>query len=222
MCRKAHAAPFATFTSSSAKAFEWLSGGERIGQYESSPGRIRSFCTGCGSSLPGTVPDGHRVLIPAGCFDDDPGLRGGAHVFVGSQASWHMIAHGLERHGAGSAGPGEGGLPGSMNPVRAGRPNGALRGSCLCGSVTFEVNQRFSAIHKLPLFAVPQSQSRGPYDQRLRIVRRFAFHKRRASGHRVQAPRREELRSGVLLGMRLGDAAPKRLGRHGQRAPGRS
>ena len=92
MCRKAHGAPFVSFTSCTVGEFEWISGEDNFGRFESSPGLLRGFCETCGSSVPGTTPGNGRVFMPLGCMDGDPGLRGGRHLFVGSKAAWYHIA----------------------------------------------------------------------------------------------------------------------------------
>jgi len=147
MCRKAHGAPFATFTDCPSEAFEWLAGESNIRTYSSSTDLTRAFCKTCGSAVPGTVSSGERVFMPAASFDDDPMLRGGQHLFVGSKAAWHQIADDLVQHD---------GYPGDSQYVDldvAERPalepasSGIMRGSCLCGSCAFEVTAPFQAVH---------------------------------------------------------------------------
>ena len=82
--------------------------------------------------------------MPAGCLDDDPGIRPLAHIFVESKAPWYEIADDLPRFDA---------YPASIDapavdrpaPEPASRP-GWVRGSCLCGGVVYEAGGDLEAI----------------------------------------------------------------------------
>lgn len=50
-CQKAHAAPFATTAGVLRTHFRWLQGEEKLSPFESSPGKLRYFCSVCGSHL---------------------------------------------------------------------------------------------------------------------------------------------------------------------------
>ena len=104
MCRKAHAAPFATFFGVRAGAFGWTAGERAIVTYRSSPVFERAFCGECGSAVPGRDSDG-TIHVPAGCLDDDPGIRPVAHIFTASKAPWHRIVDELPQHAACAFGP---------------------------------------------------------------------------------------------------------------------
>jgi hypothetical protein len=133
MCRKAHGAAFATGVATDAAALRWLGGTATVRRRESSPGSVRAFCTRCGSVVPDPEACG-RVFVPAGLLDDDPGVRPEAHVFVGSKAPWHEIADGLPRHDVYPPGF----APVDFPPQTEAVP-GAVRGSCLCGGVAYEI-----------------------------------------------------------------------------------
>ena len=91
MCRKAHGAAFATFAGVPAEDFRFVAGGELVKLYQSSPGNHRAFCPVCGSNAPARSSDNKMVFIPAGLFDDDPGVRPTLHMFVDSKAPWWQI-----------------------------------------------------------------------------------------------------------------------------------
>ena len=99
MCRKAHGAPFATYVGTPRDGFRWLSGEEAISHYESSSAFPRAFCGTCGSVVPETAGK-DRIAMPAGCLNEDPGVRPAAHIFAPSEASWHIIADDLPQHDA--------------------------------------------------------------------------------------------------------------------------
>jgi hypothetical protein len=131
-CRKTHGTAFATYLAAPAGGFR-LQGGEHVVRFESSPGFFRCFCGRCGSVVPGDPVDG-RVFAPMGNFDDDPGVRPLAHIFVASNPSWYEITDALPRFDAYP--------PGVDAPVAPDAPRAAvaapIHGSCLCNAVAFE------------------------------------------------------------------------------------
>lgn len=143
MCRKAHAAPFATYVNTERDNFRWLSGEDTITEYESSPSVIRKFCRNCGSVVPDEISK-DRIAIPAGALDGDPGVRPTAHIFVSSKAPWHEISDDLPQFDA-YPDPDDG--PNVERPVHNQSKDGILRGSCLCGDVAYEVSTPIKVVH---------------------------------------------------------------------------
>ena len=90
-CRKAHGAAFGTYVMCSPDAFRFTRGRERVVRWESSPGFFRPFCGQCGSVVPDGEPYQGLIAVPAGPFDDDPGVRPIAHIFVASKAPWFAV-----------------------------------------------------------------------------------------------------------------------------------
>lgn len=91
-CRKAHGAAFSTFARVRRGDLRFTAGAERLRRFRSSPPVERAFCEVCGSSLLfsfESLPD--VVWLAVGTFDDHPGTRPQAHIFVGSKAAWHPI-----------------------------------------------------------------------------------------------------------------------------------
>ena len=133
-CRKAHGVAFATYAMAPAESVR-MTGREHVGRWESSPGFFRCFCERCGSVVPGD-PWEDSLFLPAGNFDVDPVARPVAHIFVASKAPWFEITDALARFDAYPAGIDVPAVP-DRPPLD---PPGALRGSCLCGGVTFVVD----------------------------------------------------------------------------------
>jgi hypothetical protein len=133
-CRKSHGTPFATYVAGPAGGFR-LRGSEHVVRWQSSPGFARCFCRDCGSVVPSDAAFDGRVFVPAGNFAGDPGVRPIAHIFVGSKAPWFEIRDDLARFDAYPEGFDAPVIP-ERPPVD---PPGAVRGSCLCGAVTFVV-----------------------------------------------------------------------------------
>jgi hypothetical protein len=133
MCRKHHGAPFATFVAAPADGVRWLEGEASVVSYRSSAARERRFCPRCGAVAPEIVGD--RAWIPAGNLVGELGEVSGLHMFVGSKPPWHVIADDFPQHD--KAPPGW-----PIEEVERPAPSafdGALHGSCLCGSVSFSM-----------------------------------------------------------------------------------
>jgi hypothetical protein len=96
-CRKnfGGASSAATFVDES--NFSWLQGEDVISRFELTPTYSKQFCTSCGSILPALIPGRSTVWVPAGLFDDDPGVPLGRHIFVDSKAEWEVLDNHLEQ-----------------------------------------------------------------------------------------------------------------------------
>lgn len=140
MCRKAHAAAFATYVIADTDKYELLAGADAVSVYESSDKLHRNFCSQCGSVVP--FDAGGYMVVPAGCLDDDPGIRPGRHIFVASKAPWHVIAGDVPQ-----ANEYKLDTPVAEPAARPAGDPGILRGSCLCGGVAYEVTPPFVAIY---------------------------------------------------------------------------
>jgi hypothetical protein len=135
MCRKHHGTPFATWVVVPSGRYRVVQGAAEIARYESSPGLHRSFCRHCGSVLPQATPDAAHVAVPAGNLDGDlptPQL----HMFVKSQAPWHLIADELPRH---DEWPPQYGMKPAAREPRVIDAGTGVGGSCLCGDVAYAV-----------------------------------------------------------------------------------
>jgi len=99
-CRRARASAHASNLFVSSDAFRWLWGSDELAFFKCPDARYfgQSFCTTCGSPMPAAAVAGPRRQITAGTLDDDPGVREGLHIFVGSKASWHEITDDLPRY----------------------------------------------------------------------------------------------------------------------------
>jgi hypothetical protein len=131
-CRKAHGAAYATYAATPARDF-LLHG--PVARFESSPGFFRCFCPRCGSVAPGDAAGDER-FVPLGGLDGKPGARVLAHIFVASKAPWFTLNDQLPRFDAYPPGIAAPVVPERALPAAA----GAIRGSCLCGGVAFELS----------------------------------------------------------------------------------
>ena len=72
--------------------FRLLRGEALIRVYKPEGGKVKAFCSECGSSLfGGDWPDGDEVSIRLGALDDDAAVRADYHSFVGSRATWDVL-----------------------------------------------------------------------------------------------------------------------------------
>ena len=136
-CRKAHGTAFATYVTTPVDGFS-LTGAEHVKRYESAPGFFRPFCTTCGSVTPGDAWEG-LVGLPVGNMEEDPGERPVAHIFVASKAPWYDIPDSLLQF---EAYPPVVDLPSQPDLALPDPPGGSPRGSCLCGSVAWIVEEK--------------------------------------------------------------------------------
>jgi hypothetical protein len=80
--------------------FRLLRGEELIKAFRPEGGKVKAFCSVCGSSLfGGDWPEGEEVSVRFGALDGDPAIRPQYHTFVSSRAPWEELADdGLPRY----------------------------------------------------------------------------------------------------------------------------
>ena len=142
MCRKAHGAAFGTYFFVPWHRFFWTSRLGSLRDYSSSRALTRTFCGTCGSLVPNTDSDGTFYFVPAGSHDSGAGAD--CHIFVASKAPWFEITDDLTCH---DGFPPEENQPSFHRDPLPPPPEDVVRGSCLCGTVKFEVTEKFSQIH---------------------------------------------------------------------------
>lgn len=102
VCRKANGASLATNAIVLASEFELVAGRDRLSAYESSPGKRRWFCSGCGSPIYSQSDETRGIVsVRCGTLDGDPGLRPTVHLWTASKAPWTEICDGLPQRPAG-------------------------------------------------------------------------------------------------------------------------
>jgi hypothetical protein len=80
--------------------FRMLRGEDLVRSFRPEGGKVKAFCSVCGSSLfGGDWPDGPEVSVRFGSLDGDPGIRPEYHTFVASAAPWDELPDdGLPRY----------------------------------------------------------------------------------------------------------------------------
>jgi len=101
-CRKVHAAAFASTAGVLREHFRWTMGEEKLTAFESSPGKLRYFCSICGSHVVAERPAQPHVIVRVATLDDDPGLQPEAHIWCSHDVPWLHDADDVQFHEGGS------------------------------------------------------------------------------------------------------------------------
>jgi hypothetical protein len=88
-CRKTHGAAYSSVAAVPREAFRWLRGAALLAAFESSPGKLRRFCSRCGSHIVAERSGQPVVLLRLGCLDTPPGDCPQLHIWRSDGASWY-------------------------------------------------------------------------------------------------------------------------------------
>ncbi len=89
-CRKASGSAFGANIATPISSFVVDKGQHLISAYESTPGKVRHFCSTCGSPLFTKVGrDARFVRVRLGALDSDFATPRSADIFLDDRASWH-------------------------------------------------------------------------------------------------------------------------------------
>ncbi|MGR9012608.1 MAG: GFA family protein [Gammaproteobacteria bacterium] len=91
-CQKAHAAPFAATAGVMLEHFRWLKGEDKLSSFESSQGKLRYFCSVCGSHLGAKRVNQAHVVLRAATLDEDPGVTPQVHIWTSNDVPWLKYA----------------------------------------------------------------------------------------------------------------------------------
>ena len=88
-CRKDTGSAHAANLFSSSAALKWVSGEDRVRQFNLPNTRhSKCFCSTCGSALPMMQMNGQLLVVPAGSLNSELLIRPDAHIFGSSRARW--------------------------------------------------------------------------------------------------------------------------------------
>lgn len=87
-CRKAQAAAFTPVAGVQRRHFRWLRGRDKLSGFESSPGKMRYFCSICGTHLLAERIGQTHVIVRVATLDDDPGLKAVQHIWTSDDVPW--------------------------------------------------------------------------------------------------------------------------------------
>ncbi|MGD0192844.1 MAG: GFA family protein [Rhizomicrobium sp.] len=88
-CRRTHASAFSSIAAVPRDRFRWVAGEELLSRYESSPGKLRHFCSLCGSHLFAERTGRPHVMLRLGCLDNEVKPRVLGHIWRSDGASWY-------------------------------------------------------------------------------------------------------------------------------------
>ena len=142
MCQKVHGAAFGTYCFFRGGEVRWTSSTDTIVHYRSSDVLVRSSCDVCGSVVPYANAAGDHWVTPGGCHEEM--RKPDYNIFVGDNSPWHTINGDMPRC---DAYPEESGIPSVEGVPVPGKAKGNVRGSCLCGAVTYQVTEPFKVAH---------------------------------------------------------------------------
>ncbi len=136
MCQKAHGAAFGTYFFFKPGELKVTSGEDKITSYQSSEYLVRHSCDVCGSVVPYSGGKGDHAVAPGGCHD--VARKADCNIFVPDAPPWFEVTGPLPRHDVYPEGSGLPDLPSKALPPK---PDGVVRGSCLCGEVAFHITE---------------------------------------------------------------------------------
>jgi hypothetical protein len=88
-CRKTHGTAFSSVTAVPREKFRWTRGEDVLSAYESSPGKLRRFCSRCGSHIMAERVAQPVVMLRLGCLDTAVDERPQMHIWRSNAASWY-------------------------------------------------------------------------------------------------------------------------------------
>ncbi|MDD1794487.1 GFA family protein [Enterovibrio makurazakiensis] len=97
-CRKAHSAAFNTCAAVKPEDFRWLKGEDKLSQFESSPGKLRKFCSVCGSQLISTKEGMPVHVLRVASLDDDPQQTPAFRIWKSDEVSWLGYEHDMPQY----------------------------------------------------------------------------------------------------------------------------
>ncbi|MFZ0571278.1 MAG: GFA family protein [Rhodomicrobium sp.] len=97
-CRKSHAAAFNSSAGVARDRFRWISGEDKLSAFESSPGKLRRFCSICGAHIVAEYKDRPSLALRVATLDDDPGARPAAHIWTSHSVPWLTDGDGVAFH----------------------------------------------------------------------------------------------------------------------------
>ena len=95
-CRKASGTAHAANAPVARSNFRLISGSDTLREFESTPGKFRSFCSRCGSPIHAYLANTPEVLrIRLGSLDTPFTKQPQAHTWVSDKAPWEPLSDGL-------------------------------------------------------------------------------------------------------------------------------
>jgi len=95
-CRKINGSAFGSSAVIPEEGFKIISGETSLKKYESSPGKIRFFCSNCGTHIFATSSKNPgKMILRIGCIDGNHGIVPTRHIWISQKAPWYEIKENL-------------------------------------------------------------------------------------------------------------------------------
>lgn len=133
ICRKVHGSAYGAFIGAPVNGFQWITGEDKIRQYQSSAVLVRFFCPRCGSAVAAEV--GESAYMPVGNLNEHIERSLDSHIFVAHKACWYEPPDDAPHFDAIPPGYEDALID---TPERLPQTTGAIGGSCSCGKVRYE------------------------------------------------------------------------------------
>lgn len=89
-CRKDTGSAHAANLFSTKASLDWIAGQDRVRTYRVPETRHeKSFCSRCGSAVPGLHMEGALLVVPAGSVDGEINIEPTAHICFADRADWY-------------------------------------------------------------------------------------------------------------------------------------
>ena len=98
-CRKINGSAFGSSAAVPREGFFIISGENFLVGYESTPGKIRHFCSKCGTHVYATsAKKPENVVLRIGCIEGNHDISPTKHIWVSHKAPWYEITNNLPMH----------------------------------------------------------------------------------------------------------------------------
>ncbi|MFK7977145.1 MAG: GFA family protein [Halioglobus sp.] len=96
-CRKAHGSAFSSVAAVRENDFE-LVGKDLLNSFESSRGKMRYFCSNCGTQVYAKREGMAHIVLRLGSLDSDLASMEKNHIWVSQKANWYNIDDNLPKY----------------------------------------------------------------------------------------------------------------------------
>lgn len=87
-CRKSNSSAYTSTARVARSAFRFTAGEDKLTAFESTPGKLRRFCSVCGSEVLAEWLNQDVVILRVATLDDDPGVRPVVHIWTLHDVPW--------------------------------------------------------------------------------------------------------------------------------------
>jgi ADP-ribosyl-[dinitrogen reductase] hydrolase len=78
--------------------FRWIAGESQIRAHEFSPGKLRRFCSECGTHLIAERPAQPHIILRVATLDDNPDMTPSVHIWTSHDVPWLADDDGMPRY----------------------------------------------------------------------------------------------------------------------------